>query len=84
VSRGLRRVGRILAIVLWFGVDGGWIYYIVLSAYAVLVSFALWLLSRPGWLPLVGALTVLIDGLAVTLFLLHRWLGRRLRQFPPR
>jgi hypothetical protein len=84
VSGGWRRVGRILSIVLWFGVDGGWIYYIVLGAYAVLVSSAVWLLSRPGWLPTLGALTVLIDGFAVTLLLLHRWLGRRSRQMPPR
>jgi hypothetical protein len=35
-----------------------------------------------GWLPPVGALTVLIDGFVMTLFLLHRWLGRRSRQIP--
>jgi hypothetical protein len=84
VHRRLRRGGRILSLVLWFGVDGGWIYYVVLGAYATLISTALWLLSRPGWLPFLGALSVLLDGFALTLFLLHRWLTRRFRPTSPR
>jgi len=74
-----RRLGRCLALILWFRIAGGWIYYVVLGAYALLVSTALWLFSRPGWLPLIGGWIVLLDGLTVTLVLLHRWLNHRAR-----
>ena len=76
----MRRTGRLLAAVLWFGIEGGWVYYVVLGAYAALVALALWLFSRGALLPAVAGCFVLIDGLALTLFLLHRWLTRRLRR----
>ena len=73
----MRRAGRVLALVLWFGLPSGWIYYVVLAAYAVLVTTALWLFTRAGWLPVLGGFVVLLDGFTVTLVLLHRWLRRR-------
>jgi hypothetical protein len=62
---------------LWFGVDGGAIYYAIVGGYAVLVAAGLWLLSRPGWLPVVAGSVVLLDGMTGLLVLLHRWLSRR-------
>jgi hypothetical protein len=50
MSRARGRIGRFLATVLWFRIGGGWIYYVILGAYAVLIAASLWLLSRPGWL----------------------------------
>ncbi|MGH7721215.1 MAG: hypothetical protein ACRENL_00075 [Candidatus Dormibacteria bacterium] len=78
-----RSAGRGLAALLWFRIDGGWIYYVVLAAYGVLVASAVYLLSRPGWLTVLGALIILIDGMTVTLFLLHRWLTKRLGRTHP-
>ena len=67
-----------MAAVLWFGIDGGWIYYVILAGYAVIVGGALWLLTRHGWLPFLVACVVLLDGMTGLLFLLHRWWARRL------
>jgi hypothetical protein len=74
--RGLR---RLLATVLWFGIDGGWIYYVILFAYGLLVAAGIWLISRHGWLPAVGGCIVLLDGMTTSIFLLYRWAVRRLR-----
>ena len=75
--RPVRRLGRIVAAILWFGVEGGWIYYVILGAYAAVIAAAIWLLTRHGWLPIVGGFVVLLDGMTALLFLLHRWLNRR-------
>ncbi|MBV9100308.1 MAG: hypothetical protein JOZ46_08440 [Candidatus Dormibacteraeota bacterium] len=76
----MKLIGRYLSLVLWFGIRGGWIYYVVLGAYAALVATGIWLLSRPGWLPIMGGLVVLLDGLTLVLLGLHHWLNRTLRQ----
>ena len=80
----MRLIGRYLSLILWFGIRGGWIYYVILGANALLVAGGVWLLSRPGWLPILGGLFVLLDGLTLLLILLHRWLDRRMRNFNPR
>jgi len=59
--------------------EGTGIYCVILGGYALLVATGIWLLSRPDWLPVVGGWIVLIDGLALSLFLLHRWLARQSR-----
>lgn len=79
----MRLIGRYLSLILWFGIRGGWIYYVVLAAYAAMVVSGLWLMSRPGWLPILGGWIVLLDGLTLLLFLLYRWLGRRTREAHP-
>jgi hypothetical protein len=66
-----------MAAILWFGVEGGWMYYVILGAYAVVISAAVWLLTRHGWLPVVAGFIVLLDGMTALLVLLHRWLTRR-------
>ena len=71
------RMRRVLTTALWFNIDGGFIYYGVLGAYALLVTLGVWLISQRGWLPILGALFVLIDGMGLLLLLLHRWLLRR-------
>ena len=78
----LRSIGRALAGALWFRIPGGWIYYIILAAYALFVGAAVWLLTRPGWLGILGGTLVLLEGLTLTLIGLQRWLNRRLA--PPR
>ena len=80
MARWFRRLGRYVALILWFGIPGGWIYYVVLGVYALVVATALWLFSRPGWIPFLGGWIVLLDGFTVALVLLHRWLNHRLRQ----
>lgn len=82
-TRGFgRAVARAAAAALWFRIPGGWIYYAILAAYALFVGAAIWLLTRPGWLGVLGGAVVLLEGLTVTLVLLNRWLNRRLN--PPR
>ncbi|MBV8194341.1 MAG: hypothetical protein JOY80_02310, partial [Candidatus Dormibacteraeota bacterium] len=73
----LRRFGRVLRLALWFGIDGGWIYYAILLVYGVLVTAAVFLLTQPGWLHVLLALFILLDGLTLMLVLLYRWLNRR-------
>ncbi len=82
MGRVTRSLGRAVATLLWFRIPGGWIYYAILGAYALFVGAAVWLLTRPGWLSVLGGGIVLLEGLAVTLILLHRWLNHRLGQTP--
>lgn len=75
--RRLHSLGRAMATILWFRVDDGWIYYVVVGGYAAIVSTALWLLTRHGWLPILVGFAVLLDGMTGLLILLNRWLTRR-------
>lgn len=75
--RRLHSLGRAMATILWFRVDDGWIYYVVVGGYAAIVSTALWLLTRHGWLPILVGFAVLLDGMTGLLVLLNRWLTRR-------
>ena len=75
--RRFRSVGRGLATILWFRVDGGWIYYVILGGYSAVVCGAVWLLTRHGWLPIVVGFVVLLDGMTGLLVLLNCWLTRR-------
>lgn len=72
-----------MATALWFRIEDGWIYYVVLAGYAAVVGGALWLLTRHGWLPFLVACVVLLDGMTALLVLLHRWWTRRLETGPP-
>lgn len=74
-----RRLGRTMTAVLWFRIEDGWIYYLVLAGYTALVIAGIWLLTRHGWLPILAGFVVLLDGMTTLLILLHRWLTRRLR-----
>lgn len=67
-----------MAAILWFRVDDGWIYYVILGGYSAVVCTALWLLTRHGWVPVVVGFVVLLDGMTALLVLLNRWLTRRL------
>ena len=80
----MRLIGRYVSLVLWFGIRGGWIYYVILGTYALLVAAGVWLLSLHGWLSILGGLFLLLDGLTLLLILLNRWLDRRVRQINPR
>lgn len=75
--RRFRHLGRTMAAILWFRVDGGWIYYVILGGYSAVVCAAIWLLTRHGWLPVVVGFFVLLDGMTALLVLLNRWLTRR-------
>jgi hypothetical protein len=66
-----------MAAILWFRVDGGWIYYVILGGYFAMVCASIWLLTRHWWLPVVVGFVVLLDGMTALLFLLNRWLTRR-------
>jgi hypothetical protein len=79
IRRRFRRLGRTMATILWFRVDDGWIYYVIVGGYAAIVSAAVWLLTRHGWLPVAVGFVVLLDGMTGLLVLLNRWLTRRLR-----
>jgi dipeptide/tripeptide permease len=72
-----RHLERTVAAILWFRVDGGWIYYVILGTYSAVVCGAVWLLTRHGWLPVVAGFVVLLDGMTALLVLLNRWLTRR-------
>ena len=77
-SRGrFPHLRRRMAAILWFRVDGGWIYYVILAGYCAVVCAAVWLLTRHGWLPVVIGFVVLLDGMTALLVLLNRWLTRR-------
>lgn len=43
------------------------------------MALSVWLITRPGWLPVVGAFVLLLEGMTTSLFLLHRWAVRRFR-----
>lgn len=66
-----------MAAILWFRVDGGWIYYVILGGYSAVICAGVWLLTRHGWLPVAGGFVVLLDGMTGLLLLLNRWLTRR-------
>jgi hypothetical protein len=70
-------LGRTVAAILWFRVDGGWIYYVILAAYAAVICAGVWLLTRHWWLPVIAGFVVLLDGMTGLLVLLNRWLTRR-------
>jgi hypothetical protein len=55
-------------------------YYVIVGGYAAVVSAAIWLLTRHGWLPVVIGFVVLLDGMTDMLVLLNRWLTRRLQR----
>jgi hypothetical protein len=55
-------------------------YYVIVGGYAAVVSAAIWLLTRHGWLPVVIGFVVLLDGMTGMLVLLNRWLTRRLQR----
>ena len=75
--RRFRHLGQTMAPILWFGVDGGWIYYLIVGGYSAVVCAAVWLLTRHGWLPVVFRFVVLLDGMTALLVLLNRCLTRR-------
>lgn len=79
-QRRFRPLGRALATVLWLRIDDGWMYYVIVGGYAAVVSAAIWLLTRHGWLPVVIGFVVLLDGMTGMLVLLNRWLTRRLQR----
>ena len=70
-------LGRTMAAILWFRVDGGWIYYVILGGYSAMVCASIWLLTRHWWLPVLVGFVVLLDGMTALLVLLNRWLTRR-------
>ncbi len=70
-------LGRMMAGILWFHIEDGWIYYVILGGYIAVVSAAVWLLTRNGVLPLLAGCVVLLDGTTLLLFLLYRWCTRR-------
>lgn len=76
-NRFRRGLGRTMAAVLWFGIEDGWIYYVILGGYVAVVSAAVWLLTRNGWLPFLAGCVVLLDGTTLILVLLYRWCTRR-------
>lgn len=77
------RLKRCILTMLGVGLEGSSVYYAILGGYLLLVSAGVWLLSRPGWLTALGGLFVLLDGMALLLMLLQRWLNRRLQSRPP-
>ncbi|TMB92046.1 MAG: hypothetical protein E6J45_03795 [Chloroflexi bacterium] len=74
---------RYVLTMLGIGLEGSSVYYVIVGGYMLLVAAGVWLLSRPGWLTALGGLFVLLDGMALMLMLLQRWLNRRIPGRPP-
>jgi hypothetical protein len=74
-----RRAERTVAGLLWFPIEDGWTYYLILAGYSVIVGGGVWLLTRQGWLRFLLGCAVLLDGVTAMLFLLYWLWMRRLR-----